>query len=123
MSLPSTRIIIITGKSLLKVLICGIRNHLRGSISSSGRSSGCIVHTVSLQTLINRKLLGRMRWLDLDVWNQSKDSQELIELPSTSKIREYIGNDIYATDYYYYGMAATVTALCFGYNAYSRCRG
>jgi hypothetical protein len=86
-----------------------------------GDPSGFIVHTVSLQTLINRKILGRMRWLDLDVWNQSKDSQELIELPSTSKIREYIGNDIYCTDYYHYGMAATVTALCFGYNAYSRC--
>jgi hypothetical protein len=26
-----------------------------------------IMHTVSLQTLINRKLLHRMRWLDLDV--------------------------------------------------------
>jgi len=82
-----------------------------------GHPSGIHHATVSLQTLINRKLLDRMRWLDLDIWNQSEDCQELIQIPSTSKIREHIANDICGTNYYDHGMAAAATTLCFGYDA------
>lgn len=55
-----------------------------------------ILHTVSLQTLIDRKLLDHIRWLDLEVWNsyQGKISGELTELPSTSGVRECMINDI-----------------------------
>jgi hypothetical protein len=41
----------------------------------------------------------------------------LIQLPSTSKIRGHIVNDICGTNYYDHGVAAAVTALYFGYDA------